>query len=155
MLFIGAEAADETTIKKYNKKIQPLTSLDVATLLWEEYGIFPHYSYVISYPIEDLTSVRRTLELRLSVSKLVGAPTGELGFYNPTVGTSFLEEYKEFFNIPNTFDEWEKFNFLKQDLYKKPSKKLNNIIMKHHIQLIKMFPDVEAKMIFDIWQKEK
>ncbi|MCX7746876.1 MAG: B12-binding domain-containing radical SAM protein [Clostridia bacterium] len=152
MLFMGAEAAAEDTIQKYQKGIQPFDTLGIAELLWKEYHIFPHFSYVISFPIEDMDAVRKTLDLRLSVSKIVSAPTGELGFYNPTPGTLFLEENKEFFDVPDTLEGWSRFDFLKQNLYKNPSKELNGVVLKHHITLQRLFPNVKSFMIFDIWQ---
>lgn len=154
MLFLGAEAASEETIKKYKKRLKAEDTCRIARLLWEEYDIFPHFSYVISYPIEDTDAVRRTLSLHLNICEIVKSPTGELGFYNPTMGTPFLKENKDHFIIPGELEGWAKFNFLNQNLYRQPSAELTNLLFRHHFKLRRMFPKVESYKTFDIWQEQ-
>lgn len=154
MLFMGAEAASEETIKAYKKGICPMDTLGAARLLLEEYDIFPHFSYVISYPVEDMESVKRTLKLHEDVCDLVKAPSGEVGFYNPTAGTAFLKENEERFIMPDQLEGWGNFNFLNQNLYKNPSKELEKLVLRHHINLFKKYPGIENYKIFDIWQEQ-
>ena len=133
MLFLGAEAASEQTIKKYKKGINAEETAQLAELLWNEYDIFPHFSYVISYPIETMEDVQRTLDLHSSICDLVNSPTGELGFYTPTMGTPFLEENRDVFKIPQDLEGWADFDFLNQNLYANPCRELEKVLFRHHL----------------------
>src|SRR5687767_4780398 len=97
-LFIGAEAATPETLRTYHKTVDAPLTYRMAKLLWEQYDILPHFSYVISYPIESMDQVKRTLELHQSICELVGAPTGELGIYNPVPQTQFFKAHQHHFH---------------------------------------------------------
>lgn len=152
-LFIGAEAASRETLQKYKKSVEAEGVYRVAKLLWEEYSILPHFSYVISYPIEDMEQVKKTLYLHQSICEIVGAPTGELGLYNPVPQTEFFQTYQHHFKTPATLDEWSGFSYFGQQLYKNPSPELERLLFQHHIKIRRMFPKVESYKTFDVWQE--
>jgi len=154
-LFLGAEAASTETLSKYRKSIDGDGNYRIAKLLWQEYGILPHFSYVISYPIEDLDQVRKTLFLHQSVCELVQAPTGELGLYNPVPQTAFLHTYQNHFREPETLEGWSEFNYFSQKLYREPSRELDKLLFQHHVKIRRMFPDVESHKTFDVWQTKQ
>ncbi len=151
-LFIGAEAASAETLSKYRKTIEGEGTYRVAKLLWQEYDILPHFSYVISYPIEDMEQVQKTLFLHQAICELVQSPTGELGIYNPVPQTIFFQEYQHHFTVPQSLDGWAHFNYFSQQLYSNPSSELERMLFKHHVKIRRMFPHVESYKTFDVWQ---
>ena len=153
-LFIGAEAASPDTLAEYRKTVDGEESFVVAELLWNRYGILPHYSYVIGHPIESLDQVQQTLDLHEAVCDLVGAPTGELGYYAPVPGTAFLRKHIEHFNVPDTLIGWARFNYFTQDLHKKPSKALAQRVFAHHLKIRRKYPHIESYVSFDVWQEQ-
>jgi radical SAM superfamily enzyme YgiQ (UPF0313 family) len=154
-LFIGAEAASRETLRKYRKTVTSEGTYQVARILWEGHGIWPHFSYVLGYPVEELEHIKRTLELHQAICELVQAPTGELGIYNPVPGSAFLETYKQHFHVPESLEGWGKFNYYSQDLHKAPSAELTRLLFQHHVKIRRMFPGVEAYKTFDVWQERR
>jgi radical SAM superfamily enzyme YgiQ (UPF0313 family) len=153
-LFIGAEAASRETLSKYRKTVEGEDTYRMAKLLWEEYDILPHFSYVLSYPIEDMEQVQRTLHLHQSVCEIVNAPTGELGIYNPVPQTPFYEQYQHHFHAPPTMDGWAEFNYFSQSLYKNRSSELETMLFRHQVKIRRMFPKLESYKTFDVWQEQ-
>ena len=152
-LFIGAEAATRETLALYKKTVEGEDTYKMAKLLWEEYDILPHFSYVISYPIEDLDQVKRTLYLRQSICEIVKAPTGELGIYNPVANTPFFQTYQHHFHTPESLDGWSQFSYSGQHMYKTPSSEIEKLLFQHQVKIRRMFPDVESYVAFDVWQE--
>ena len=153
-LFIGAEAASAETLSKYFKTVEGEATYRMARLLWEEYDILPHFSYVISYPIEDMDQVKKTLHLHQSICEIVKAPTGELGIYNPVAQTGFFQQYQHHFHVPETLSDWSRFSYFSQNMYKTPSSELQKVLFQHHIKIRRMFPNVESYKTFDVWQEQ-
>lgn len=153
-LFIGAEAASPATLELYRKTVDGEASFRIAKLLWEGYEILPHFSYVLGHPIESLTHIQRTLDLHEAVCELVGAPTGELGLYNPVPGTPFLDQNRQHFIVPERLAGWGRFSYSAQDLQREPSAELRRLLFRHHVKIRRRFPDVPSHVSFDVWQEQ-
>ncbi|NOQ70367.1 MAG: hypothetical protein GQ574_00070 [Crocinitomix sp.] len=153
MLFLGAEAATEETLKIYKKGIKAVDTVRIAKLLWEEYQILPHFSYVLSYPVESMESVKKSLELHFEISELIGAPSGELGYYNPVYGTQYIKEFQHLYIVPEELEGWADFDFSSQKLYKTQYPELDKEMFRHNIKLRRKFRNVPMYLSYDIWQE--
>lgn len=151
-LFIGAEAASPETLREYRKAVTSEGTYRVAQLLWGRYGILPHFSYVIGHPVESLEQVEKTLHLHRRICELVGAPTGELGIYNPVPNTAFLEAHRQHYRVPHDLAGWAAFDYSGQALHANPSPELSKLLFRHHVTLRRMFPKVPPYVTFDVWQ---
>ncbi len=153
-LFIGAEAASPATLQLYHKTVDGEESYRIAKLLWEQYEILPHFSYVLGHPIESLNQIERTLALHEAICDLIGAPTGELGLYNPVPGSAFLTQHRQHFIVPERLAGWGRFSYSTQDLHQQPSAELKRLLFRHHVKIRRKFPDVPAHVSFDVWQEQ-
>jgi radical SAM superfamily enzyme YgiQ (UPF0313 family) len=151
-LFIGAEAATAETLRLYRKTVTADGTYRTAKLLWSEYGILPHFSYVLGYPVEDLDRIQQTLALHEAICELVGRPTGELGIYNPVVGTKFLAQNAHHFHVPEDLEGWGRFDYYGQGLQRTPSKELSRLLFQHHVKVRRKYPHVAAHQTLDVWQ---
>ena len=153
-VFIGAEAAAAETLEQYRKSVEAEGTYRIAKLLWEQYDILPHFSYIIGYPMENMDQVTATLALRQSICELVGAPTGELGLYNPVEGSSYAAANAHHFRFPTSLEDWSDFSYSSQTLYANPSRELDQLLFRHNVKLRRMFPSMDHHKTYDIWQNQ-
>lgn len=153
-VFIGAEAASPEILKQYRKTVKADGTFQIARLLWEEYDILPHFSYIIGYPIESLEQVAATLALHFAICELVGFPTGELGLYNPVANTPFAAANAHHFHMPETLQEWSLYSYTAQTLYAKPSREVDRALFQQYVKLRRRFPKIDHRKTYDVWQRQ-
>lgn len=109
MVFMGAEAGDDETLKRMNKggKQTANSTLELAARM-ATFGVVPEYSFVLGSPPDPEADVERTLAFVRKVKE--ANPATEVVFYLytpvPLEGTLLESAKQTGFAFPTTLDGW-------------------------------------------------
>ncbi len=109
MVFIGAEAGSDETLKAMNKggKQTADAALELAARMGE-YGVVPEYSFVLGNPPDPEADVENTIRYIRRVKRVNPATEIILYLYSPVplAGTLLEEAQAAGFAFPQTLEEW-------------------------------------------------
>ncbi|MFC1485634.1 B12-binding domain-containing radical SAM protein [Candidatus Latescibacterota bacterium] len=111
MLMMGIESGSPRILELMNKKmnIPDLISFNKRLI---NYGIMPHYFFMMGFPTETLDDISQTLSLKNRLSADNPGAVPRFNIFTPFPGTPLFDiSVREGLKVPDRLEDWVSFNY--------------------------------------------